>query len=210
LIAPDGALLTAIHHRLVDRDPVAPTDLAEMVLDPLCARVRRRFPSITDATMIHDAVVDAVLTYAEQPERFDPSKRGLLGYLMMSAEGDLKNALRARSRVEARRSDLEVVELAPSRGNKRSMSYRLSDRIEEQVVDAMTTTVILKKVATVADNPSDAAALQMLIDGERSTDRFAEVFGLSHLDPAERKRAVKRHKDRLKKRLERLGGEPNE
>jgi hypothetical protein len=39
------------------------------------------------------AAADAVLNYAERPERFDPARLDLEGYLTMSAQGDLLNAL---------------------------------------------------------------------------------------------------------------------
>jgi hypothetical protein len=44
------------------------------------------------------AAADAVLNYAERPERFDPARLNLEGYLAMSAQGDLLNALAKHGR----------------------------------------------------------------------------------------------------------------
>jgi len=205
LPAPDPHLLEQIHRRLLERDPTAPADLAELVLDPLAARLRSRFPDLGDPDLIDDAVTDAVLNYAERPEQFDPAKRGLFGYLEMSAVGDLKNALKTLRRRQGREQALDVVELPSDRRNRVTMVNDPSTTVEDEVVGSLARQRLLAQARAAAETPQDAKVLQLMIDGERKTDRFAEVLGLEGLDPNQRRRLVKRHKDRLKKRLERLG-----
>jgi len=53
----------------------------------------------------------------------------------------------------------------------------------------------------------DVAALRLILSGERSTERLAEVLGLSELPQEQMRREVKRHRDRLMKILERFGKE---
>ena len=52
---------------------------------------------------------------------------------------------------------------------------------------------------------ADRAALDLLLDRERWTQAFAEVWGLGNLPSEQQRSEVKRRKDRLKKALERLG-----
>jgi low affinity Fe/Cu permease len=44
-----------------------------------------------------------------------------------------------------------------------------------------------------------------MLDHVRETRAFAEVLGIEHEDEAEQRRIVKRNKDRIKKRIQRLG-----
>ena len=46
----------------------------------------------------------------------------------------------------------------------------------------------------------------LLLEGERTTERFALAIGADHLSQDEQRPAVKRVKDRIKKRIERKGG----
>jgi RNA polymerase sigma-70 factor (ECF subfamily) len=81
-----------IHRRLVDGDPVAPSELADTYLPLLIDHLRKKFKRVGEHEVM-DAAADAILNYAEHPERFDPARLDLEGYLMMSAQGDLLNAL---------------------------------------------------------------------------------------------------------------------
>lgn len=208
--SPDPHLLEKIHRRLVDGDPTAPADLAETVLDALATRLRARFPDVPDPDLIDDAVADAVLNYAERPGQFDPAKRGLFGYLQMSAGGDLKNAMKTAQRRRQREQSLGVVELPADRRNRGSMASEPSTTFEDEVVSNSASQRLRAEARAAAETPEDAKVLQLMIDGERRTDRFAEALGLEGLTADECRRRVKRHKDRLKKRLERLGLSPDE
>ena len=62
-----------------------------------------------------------------------------------------------------------------------------------------------QKIEQVVQDERDRLALALILDGERSTDALAETLGIKAETPLERQRAVKRHRDRLVKILERLG-----
>ena len=200
--------LLRIHERLVACDPTAPADLAQMVLDPLLFSVRQKFSSV-DATLLHDSVVDAVLNYAERPTQYDPSKMGLMGYLAMSAKGDVLNALAALRRRSVREQSLDDVEVSAA-GRK-----RLSKALENQMtaadiaIDNLQGGRLLHRMRGAVRGPEDARIIQLMIDGERRTERFAAALGLEKADPAEQREAVKRHKDRIRKRLVRLEVNPD-
>src|SRR5947199_2443445 len=88
------------------RDPAdrsAAGDFAGAWLPDLAAFLSRRHLT-TDEALVHEAAGTAIVDFVKHPERFDPSKRSLGGYLRMAAEGDLLNAVER----EARRRRREV------------------------------------------------------------------------------------------------------
>lgn len=62
-----------------------------------------------------------------------------------------------------------------------------------------------KKAEQAVDDSRDRNALLLIMDGERSTDAFAQALEIEGLPKTERQRQVKRHRDRLLKSLRRLG-----
>jgi len=183
-----------IHERLLAGDPTATAELAETVGDVVFQKLQMKHPG-RDPELVRDAAWDAIRGYMERPAAFDPSQRGLLGYLDMAAEGDLRNAL-AKVRRRRRREDLvDPVELAAVGGNKG----------QEQVEARMDVERIRPKLDRLFPNQGDREAVDLIVDGERSTGAFVEVWGLGKLPLEEQRKAVKRGKDRLKKALERLG-----
>src|SRR5207249_9166294 len=91
-----------IHERLFAADPVAPTELAEGVWKPLFKELEKRHPRLRESDFLRDAASDALISYIKQPTQFDPAKRGLFGFLIMAAEGDLRNALAKTARRKRR------------------------------------------------------------------------------------------------------------
>jgi RNA polymerase sigma-70 factor (ECF subfamily) len=192
-----------IHDRMLAGDPIASSELAETVLDRLVSTLTRKYPGLRDSVFLADAVTDALMAYLKNPGAYDPSKRGLFGYLMMSAEGDLRNALeRARRRTD-REGPLEVVELGQFAGNVDQGDVESVDqRIDAERLQSRLTRLFPDQV--------DQQLAQLILDGERATETYAQLLGLQDLESTEQQREVKRHKDRIKKRLQRLGESLNE
>ncbi|HVK10334.1 MAG TPA: sigma factor, partial [Gemmataceae bacterium] len=101
------------------RDPAdrsATSDFAAAWLPELIAFLTRRRLTADDV-LVQEAAGTAILDFLKAPDRFDPAKRSLEGYLRMAAEGDLRNAIQR----EVRRRNREVqfpVELDPAAGNE--------------------------------------------------------------------------------------------
>lgn len=183
-----------IHERLLAGDATATAELAETVGDVVFQKLQMKHPG-RDPDLVHDAAWDAIRGYMQRPAAFNPSQRGLLGYLAMAAEGDLRNAL-AKVRRRRRREDLvDPVELAAVGGNKGP----------EQLEARMEVERIRPKLDRLFPDRADREAVDLIVEGERSTGAFVEVWGLAKLSLEEQRKAVKRGKDRLKKALERLG-----
>jgi hypothetical protein len=66
---------------------------------------------------------------------------------------------------------------------------------------------ILQHLRDRFKNPKDLQLLELILDGERATETFARILEIENLPFGDQQRAVKRHKDRLKKRLERYAKE---
>jgi len=188
--AVDDEWCRSIHERLLAADPTAPAELAEAVGDVIFEKLRRHHPD-GDPDLIRDAAWDAIRDYIQRPAGFDPSKRSLVGYLLMAAEGDLRNAL---AKARRRREDQLGVELVDSGGKRRL----------EQIEARLDAARIRPELERYIPDPADREAVELMLDGERSTAAFAGVWGFSDLSPEEQRKEVKRRKDRLKKTLDRL------
>jgi RNA polymerase sigma-70 factor (ECF subfamily) len=187
-----------IHGRLLAGDPVASTELAEAAWKPLVEKLEKTHPLLKHSDFLRDAASDALISYIKHPTQFDPGKRGLFGFLVMAAEGDLRNALAKTIRRKRREIPLADVELASAGGKERVEAPGTDVRLEAERLRG--------KIRELFKDPRDREALELLIDGERSTRAFARVWGLEGLPTKEQAREVKRHKDRVKKMLQRYGG----
>jgi RNA polymerase sigma-70 factor, ECF subfamily len=200
-LLPDEEFERDLHRRLLDGDAVAPAVLTMNYLGPIVQRLRTTSPGVGDDTLIQDAATDAILNYAERPTQFDPARSKLFSYLVMAARGDLRNALAKQRRRERREvlhdrvedlplvRNLEQGESEPALGTGETVSF------EE----------VRRAVQAVITDATDRRLVELMLDGERRTGAFAKVLGIAHLADEQQRRMVKRHKDRLKKRLERLG-----
>jgi hypothetical protein len=151
-----------------------------------------------------DAAGDAILALIRKPESYSPERQTLEVYLRMSARGDLRNLLRKEARHNKGRTPWIEVELSPDAGKywRRTDDPSLSLCLAEErqcVVDAIPDFVSRELSET------DRRALELIVQKERRTSVFAELYGLSHLTAQEQRTEVKRHKDRLKTMLKRAG-----
>jgi hypothetical protein len=194
----------AIHERLVNGDPTASEELARKYLPLIQRHVsgRAHAHGVYDRDVINDAAVDAVFGYIRSPEKFDPGKSGLYGYLKRAAERDLINAVqkdRRRRRGEELHADVELSIVARNRSSE-------VDRIRhDSENEALSRIQGQREMADLTEtaNQQDQALLRLMAEGERVTGKFAIVLGVTDLPIADQRRIVKQHKDRLKAQLKR-------
>lgn len=193
-----AAFARRIHRRLLSDDPTASAQLARVYLEPVVAHLRASFPDVRDRDLLWDAAADAILNYAEDPSTYDPHKRGLFGYLKMSARGDLLNALDRESRRE--NVELDVV------GGNRLQEDEEEEYTSEKDPDAVARSdETMRRVYEALPHPRDRQFLRLMMDQVRETRAFAKVLDIENKNEAEQRRIVKRNKDRIKKRIQRLG-----
>lgn len=206
---PTRAYAHGLHERLLQGDPIAPAEIAEALLEPLVYRLRARTRHLVDDPLVYDAVTDALLTYLQQPGKFDPNKSSLLSYLTMAAHGDLRNNLARERRRKQREVALDDVEHRLFTGNE------WGEEVEDGVLDRLdfpsdSKGEIVKLALAEFPDEQDRRLLSLMMNGERKTAAYVNVLGIERADPDEQRRTVKRHKDRLTKRLERLGSKLRE
>lgn len=190
----------AIHNRILQGDPTAPAELAEQALPLVQSHLNRCPLDVKDSDLIDNAAIDALMAYIKNPASFKQDKRRLLGYLNMSAEGDLRNSLAKANRQRKRERRDESVELRVLPGNRDDADDEV-DR--ENEVDVEST------LNELFSDPRDRQMAELVIEGVRPTDAFAKILRIQHLEPDQKQKEVKRHKDRIKKILRRKGGQSN-
>jgi hypothetical protein len=191
----DPAALVAVHGRLVAGDPTASADLFELVYGPLIGHaIKKHAASGIDQDRARDLAVGVLASLVGRPGMFDPQKGNLFGFLCMMLDGDAKNAGRDEANRQEKFSEF-AVEVEQVGGN----FYVTSP---ETRVDAER--IMSQYRAEIEVEEGDHEVLRLILEGERDYEAYAVVLGISEL-PLEQKRAeVKRRKDRIEKRLQRL------
>jgi RNA polymerase sigma-70 factor (ECF subfamily) len=187
----------ALHARLVAGDPVAAAECVERWLPQLERQLWSRSQDIAahDSHLITTAAIDALLDYMAHPHKFDPTRSDIMTYLFMLARGDLLNAWSRVARIQGRTESLHAVELSLSGRNN----------LEEEVTTSIDAAAAWERVMEELPAPLDRKLLALMIQGVRDTTTYAQVLGIEHLPDQEQRATVKRHKDRISKRLQRLG-----
>lgn len=190
-----------LHQRLLQGDPVAPPELAEKYLMLTLKKVRSKLGSIAvqEPTIIEDAAIDAILCYAERPEKYNPDRLRLQSYLVMVATADALNAWQKIKRKNRRELSLADVEV------DQRMRNNLIEANNDDPDRPGLPNDWKQQVSNLFTDLRDHEVLELIITGERRTAVFAKALKLGNLTDEDTRREVKRHKDRIKKRLNRLG-----
>jgi RNA polymerase sigma-70 factor (ECF subfamily) len=183
-----------LHADVCGGDPTASSRVFRVLLDPLIDWLSFRWRNERDAERVRDFAIDSIIGYLESPERYDPARASLLTYLRLDAHGDLLNDHNRRQGQRERLQETDV-ELEDEIRNSSTDEYP-SDREapELRLVD----------VREALPDERDRRAVFLMLEGERSTGAFAEVWELTDLPTNQQAADVKRNKDRVKARLRRL------
>lgn len=150
-----------------------------------------------DETLIADVVTDAFLKFSKNPGKFNPEKSSLERFLIMDAEGDLKNAWEKYKRQN--KNIVRSVELEEDFGNGIMEDITpLDSLISKEHSD-----VLEKMLTELFPRESDIALAGLMLSGERRTEEYARVLCIDHLEREEQRREVKRNKDRIDKVIQR-------
>jgi RNA polymerase sigma-70 factor, ECF subfamily len=195
---PSPADERLLHERVVQHDPVASTDVFMTYMDRIVKILMRRLGCDEDTAW--DSTIDVIYAYIHRPARYDPGKGRLFAYLMQAAKHRVADKRRSADARAKREQDFgRGVELWA-----RSPKEELEDLVEARLA--------MKRLVErgYLKNERDWEALRLILYGERSTEILAVALGLTSLPKDELKRAVKRHRDRLMKLLERFGKEDSD
>lgn len=192
-----------LYERLVNRDALAPNDLATAFLEPLVRWLTETNGGI-HPDMICEAADEAILALLHNPASYHPLEMELEDYLRMSAQGDLRNALNKEMRHRRGRNRLEVVELSDDDG-------KYLGRNDDPALPLMIEEELASLARSVPDSVRDGLTevevrvLELMLRKERRTSCYVEACDIADRPLEEQKRVIKQIKDRLKKRIERGG-----
>ena len=174
--------MPTLHDRILAGDPTAPAAVAQEYLC-LAINLEENFPYV-DPHIVHACLEDVILGYLKSPDKFDPNKGTLGGYLRMAAYGDIQNEYQKLSRY----------------------AKKINENVELEGFEAeqkVTRTQIRTKVMEILSDPTDLEVFERMADGKRDTGDFASLLGLNNLPPTDQRREVKKVKDRILKKLKR-------
>lgn len=186
--------------RRLSSDPPDATVISELFMlcyEPLIARLKKQYPT-TDEDEIREIAFQSIERFAGAPQKFDPQKKTLIGYLVMDAAGDLKNNL---NRKGYEKNWTVLVEDWSFHGNK-AIEDTSNPKMETEAVEQY-----LSKLRELTPDDTDFEIAKMMEMGVRSTEEFAKALMIEHLSEKEQRSVVKRHKDRIGKHLQRNGWE---
>ena len=187
--ATGSVLSLQLHERLLAGDDDALGHVWSLLWRPLCRRLSRRYPH-ANADAVSDAVTDAIRIYAAKPEIFDAGRALPDVYVFGIARRILRDSLRSDGRRQIRERAAEVV-LYGHRG-------RGADDVLSQVAKTEVRSALL-----LICTPSEFLAFEAYLEGAGEA-AVAVHLGLEHLQRDEQRRAEKRLKDALTKRLKRF------
>lgn len=205
-MAVDHERVRATHERLLADDPTATAELFELLLPALVDRLNSKWPTRAHTDEAHDASIKVMIDYFGAPQRYDPARGTLLHWLAIQAHADLVNDYRSAKKAFER--DLELRDdVAEARVRRNRPGVRTTEPGVRDSYPSDIESPFLRRVASEFPEAADRRLIKLLIDGERSTTAAAEALGVADLPPPEQAAAVKRHKDRIMKKLRRMGGE---
>jgi DNA-directed RNA polymerase specialized sigma24 family protein len=162
----------------------------------LAAVVRRQFPG-GGSELAHDIATDAILHYLADPSRCDSAKGTLWGFLCGIAARDAIDAARQATGRMKKQRDVEFhVELWGSQTNE---TEQVEFGIDARKIMEMHRDKLIHQ-------PADGRLLDLILQQESRTSRFADALGLDPMAPDVEK-TVKQAKDKMLLRLKRLRDE---
>ncbi|MBV8593224.1 MAG: hypothetical protein JOZ27_02865 [Caulobacteraceae bacterium] len=187
--------LEGVQQRLLLGDPTASADLFRIAQRPIAATIYRqhRAQAITWEDAL-DLATDSIVAHVRNPTQYDGSRSRLATYLVMVAKGDALNM--ATSRSNAKKNYGRLVELTVVERNDRS-------ELDPTRMDAER--IVKDHGREIIRDPGDEAVLRLFLSGEDATLEYARALGLHHLDEGQQRLLVKQRRDRIDKRLQRLG-----
>jgi hypothetical protein len=199
-VDPLKAMGRVLHQRLLDGDITAAAEIAELFMPVVIDKLGRGYPSLDDPHLIDTAVEEALVSYFERPEQYDPAKLDLAGYLRMSADGDLRNLLKKEKRIQSQQSLSEYVELSD---DDTEHEAEVPDDFNLEALVFSHCSPVWQRLSDLLPDPVDQEIVLLMMEGERKTSVYADVLGISSRPSEEQAQVVKRHKDRIKKTLQR-------
>jgi RNA polymerase sigma-70 factor (ECF subfamily) len=191
------------HRRILKGEATAFAELCELALPHLVTFLRSKFAYAGNEDQ-ETSAIDSLLTYHANPSQFRIGGISLFAYLRMSARYDMLNALDQKNRREWRWINIDSLDGRSELQGQEPFTDQLKLDEMLQEYTSLSFSDILNAVQSDLDE-MERKILWLMLEGERSTERYAETMEITHLDEQAQREEVKRVKDRLMKKLRRLG-----
>ncbi|ASS49914.1 MAG: hypothetical protein A3D31_10065 [Candidatus Fluviicola riflensis] len=191
-----------LHMAVQDKKDIALSKLDKLYGPKIVQILKYKYQTAArrDEMLLLEAVNEALLGYYNNPGTFNPEKYKLFSFLLVAADRDLQNIL-LKEQKHLNRKDLpEDVELQENFWNT-IIKPRGSTDDTIQIEETMT--AIQNLLESLFPNERDVILAYMVLASERETEPFSEVLEIEGLTKSEQRDEVKKHKDRIKKVLER-------
>lgn len=190
-----------LYDSLLSGHPDAPRRVADAYLPRLRSLLKRQYLFLP-IHWIEDAAVDAVLFLISRPDRYIPERGSLINYLIRIAGNKLIDQIRLsqRDKVEFVGGTVELALVEA----KQYVDGATADILGDQQYLSEEFEALLE---TILPDAKDRAVCALIQQGRGETSAYAAALGLSHLSPHEQRVQVKRHRDRILKKLQRHRGE---
>jgi RNA polymerase sigma-70 factor, ECF subfamily len=189
--------LPEIHLALLQGDLTASERLVRVCLTDLRRLLTRRHIALPREA-VADAAHDAVLAYLSHPERYSEERGDLLNYLIHIADNKMRDWLRAYQRRASRELSVGgALELGlwEAKHNTGAVDQRVDPDALAPEFEAL--------IADILPDARDRRLLQLICGGRTPVEEFAAVLGIIDLPAEEMRAEVKRHRDRILKRVRR-------
>lgn len=215
---PDlSSRLLFVHRSLLSGEVTAPRVLFSLCLEPLVKTLRLKAPKTAREEMWQDAAIDAILELIARPHRYDPRKSAVLTYLSVIAQRRLIDALRRETRqtqVTSLETDLASQSfVAGEDESANTLLERLAQRGDSSQWQLGEAQVLLESseerarldgiLREILPDARDRRAFELIAQGRVATEELAAALELEELPVAEQRKEVKRHRDRIMKRIQR-------
>jgi hypothetical protein len=150
---------------------------------------------------LHDAFVTAVLQISQKPEKFDPSRGDIVGFLVGATQRTLRDILRSR-KAKRRGGDRKIVSLSVA-----GIDPPARDLLDEVLAkeDLLVKTEMLQLIrADVARTDEERRFLDLWENGIQDLTEYARALEIQNLPKEDQEDQVTRCRKRLTKRMERL------
>lgn len=189
----------ALHEELLAGHSIASAQIAELLLPKIYKALTRKFSNVYDEHLIQTAANNAILSYLKSPNKFDANRGSLINFVWLLAKRDLLNLLSTKENTSNKGEFVELDEAQTVYSNEAGQD----ETIEQFLVDEEQDHQTYKELYALLPDQIDRTILELMMNGERKTDLFAAVLGISDETPEEQRICVKKHKDRIKKVIQR-------
>ena len=190
------------HNSILDGDDLALSKLFGSYGNSVIKKIKSRYPNVTkkDEALILEAVNEAFFGFFKNPATYDPDKTGLHRFLEVAAERDLINLLSKDKKIPKRKNLPEDVELQERFWNS---IKKEDDSTDWQIIQQESMEAIETELTKYFQDDLDIELAKLIMVGERKTSVFVKILRIDSLTEGEQEREVKRHKDRIKKVIDR-------